>query len=271
MGERLRRIRNKALVSKQARLVLDMYDEGLIGVTEAFKQVFYKTPTIVCSDCLAYLKTIPNDTVSLVLTDPPYDISKETGFQSCVNGNKKFMVSMDFGEWDHGSLDLEATVKELYRVTNKGGTAIIWYDVWKISELKTMMESAGFKQIRLIEWIKTNPVPINSKVNYLTNAREVAVLGIKGSKPTFNSSFDKGIYEYPIYQGNDRFHPTQKPVKLMEDLILKHSNEGDVVLDVFLGSGTTAVAAINTGRHCMGCEIDQEMFNKAKQRLKAYE
>jgi len=129
------------------------------------------------------------------------------------------------------------------------------------------MEGEKFKQIRLVEWIKTNPQPINSSVNYLTNCREIALLGIKKSKPTFNSKYDKGIYEYPLQGGKDRFHPTQKSLPLFEDLIRKHSNEGDVVLDCFAGSATTAIAAINTNRRFTGCESNEEYFSKAEERI----
>ena len=115
--------------------------------------------------------------------------------------------------------------------------------------------------------MKTNPQPINSKVNYLTNCREVAVLGIKGSNPTFNSSYDKGVYEFPLQGGKDRFHPTQKSLLLFEALIKKHSNENDVVLDTFLGGGTTAIACKNTNRKFKGCEISKEYFDKFKQIL----
>ena len=124
-----------------------------------------------------------------------------------------------------------------------------------------------FKQVRFIEWLKTNPVPINSKINYLTNSREVAVSAIKISKPTFHSSYDKGIYSYPICQDKGRFHPTQKPLAFMEELIKKHSNEGDMVFDCFAGSCTTGLAAFNTGRNFIGCEIDQEYYEKAKSRV----
>ena len=102
---------------------------------------------------------------------------------------------------------------------------IIFFDLWKVSYLKEAMEKYKFKQIRFIEWIKTNPVPLNQSVNYLTNSREIALLGVKCGKPTFNSKYDKGIYEYPIQGGKNRFHPTQKNIKLFEDLIKKHSNE----------------------------------------------
>ena len=128
--------------------------------------------------------------------------------------------------------------------------------------LKDMMEKHKFKQIRFIEWIKTNPQPLNSNTNYLTNCREIALLGIKGSKPTFNSKYDNGIYMYPLQGGKNRFHPTQKSLLLFEELIKKHSNENDTVLDTFLGSGTTAFACKNTKRHFKGCEISKEYYDK---------
>jgi site-specific DNA-methyltransferase (adenine-specific) len=120
----------------------------------------------------------------------------------------------------------------------------------------------GFKQIRFIEWIKTNPIPLNQSVNYLTNCREIALLGVKGGKPTFNSKYDKGIYDFPIQNGKNRFHPTQKSIPLFEELIKKHSNEGDLIVDPFLGGGTTAIACKNTNRNFSGCEIDKSYFDK---------
>jgi site-specific DNA-methyltransferase (adenine-specific) len=125
----------------------------------------------------------------------------------------------------------------------------------------------GFQGIRFIEWIKTNPQPLNSSTNYLTNCREIALMGVKGGSPTFNSKYDNAIYEYPIQGGKYRIMPTQKNTKLCEALIKKHSNEGDLVLDPFLGSGTTAVAAANTGRRFTGCELRVDMFNQMKERI----
>ena len=165
---------------------------------------------------------------------------------------------------------LQLFVEHFYRVLREGGTCITFFDLWKLSYLKEQMEEAKFKQLRFIEWIKTNPQPVNSGVNYLTNCREIALLGVKKGKPTFNSKYDKGIYEYPIYAGKDRFHPTQKSLLLFEDLILKHSSEGDIVLDCFSGSGTTAIAALNAGRKFIGCEMDEEFFNKTIERVKVY-
>lgn len=128
-----------------------------------------------------------------------------------------------------------------------------------------MLEKHRFKQIRFIEWIKTNPQPLNSKTNYLTNCREIALTCIKGTKPTFHSRYDNGIYTFPIQGGKHRFHPTQKSVKLLEMLIRKHSNENDIVLDTFMGGGSTLFACKNTKRRFKGCEVDTEYYDKIKE------
>jgi site-specific DNA-methyltransferase (adenine-specific) len=85
---------------------------------------------------------------------------------------------------------------------------------------------------------------------------------VKKGKPTFNGEYDNGIYNYPIQGGKNRFHPTQKNLRLFEELIKKHSNEGDLVVDTFLGGGTTAFAAKNTGRRCVASELSSEYYEK---------
>lgn len=244
---------------------------------------------------LDLLGTLENNSIDLVLTDPPYIISHTTGMNTlrdAIDSGKnltktekewetytttnnvpnakenymkygtvygtKYSVKTDYGSWDSEfTMDqLDRFVRGFYEKLRPGGTCIIFFDLWKLTPLKECMEKHGFKQIRFIEWIKTNPQPLNSRVNYLTNAREIALLGVKKGKPTFNSSYDTGIYTYPIQGGKQRTHPTQKSLKLFEDIIKKHSNEGDLVLDTFLGGGTTARACINTGRRCIGSELD---------------
>ena len=261
---------------------------------------------------LEYLKTIANGSIDLVLTDPPYIISRDSGMNTLFNTiraneenqidsvkteeewatykeenyieddankdnylkygtiyGKKYAVKTQYGDWDSKfTIDtLERFVKEYHNKLRNGGTAIIFFDIWKIGQLKEIMEWVGFKQIRFIEWIKTNPQPLNSKLNYLTNCREVALLGVKGSKPTFNSKYDNGIYMFPLQGGKNRFHPTQKSLALFEELITKHSNEGDTVLDTFLGGGTTAIACKNKKRGFKGCEISKEYVDKTMEIL----
>lgn len=222
--------------------------------------------------CFDYLKTLKSDSVDLVVIDPPYEVSRDTNFAAGEETGRdvdRFRMSMDFGDWDNNFTGLDVVIKECYRVLKKSGTLICFYDLWKITILKEYFDKAKFKQIRFIEWQKTNPVPINSKLNYLTNSREIAVTGVKCGKPVFHSEYDNGIYKHPIYHDKNRFHPTQKPIKLIEELIEKHSNKGDVVLDCFSGSGTTAIACINTYRNFVGCEISKEYFEKSVERISA--
>jgi DNA modification methylase len=258
-------------------------------------------------DGIEYLLSIDNNSVDLILTDPPYIISKESGMDTHYNAvkyneennieftkteeewesyklesnivddkkkdnymkygtiyGKKYCVKTDYGDWDKEfTMEiLEKYISEYYKKLRKGGTMIMFFDIWKITPLKAILERNNFKQIRFIEWIKTNPQPLNSKVNYLTNCREIALTCVKGGLPTFQSSYDNGIYNHPIQGGKKRFHPTQKSLVLFQELICKHSRENDVVLDTFMGSGTTYFACVNTNRRFKGCEIDKEYFDK---------
>ena len=223
--------------------------------------------TIRVSDYLKFLNGLAGNSVDLILTDPPYTISRKTGFKNLgKNSVERFAVDMDFGKWDHKQIDLEAISRASIRVLKQGATAIIFYDVWKLSHLADAMVDAGFKQKRLVEWIKKNPVPLNSKRNYLSNGREIAVLGVKGGKPTFHGEYDNGVYYHPIPNSGKRHHPTQKPIKLMDELICKHSNKDDLVVDPFLGSGTTAVSALTHHRKFAGCDIDKEYVEIAQKR-----
>ena len=267
-------------------------------------------------DGLKYLQKIKDNSINLILTDPPYIISKETGMNTFYNEikkqeendidlikteeewdiykekidislqtdkhknnylkygsiyGKKYCVKTDYGDWDNNfTMELlEEFIKNYYNKLKNGGTIIIFFDIWKISYLKELLEKYNFKQIRFIEWIKTNPQPLNSKINYLTNSREIALVAIKKSKPTFNSSYDNGLYQYPLQGGKNRVHPTQKSLLLFEELIKKHSNENDIVLDTFLGSGTTAIACKNLNRKFKGCEISTDYYNNIMKLLES--
>jgi site-specific DNA-methyltransferase (adenine-specific) len=184
------------------------------------------------------------------------EVQNTDGIQYLSSWDSEFTIEM-----------LETFICEFYKKLKNGGTIIVFFDLWKISYLKEIMEKYKFKQIRFIEWIKTNPQPLNSSLNYLINCREIALLGVKGSKPTFNSKYDNGIYTFPLQGGKNRFHPTQKSLQLFENLIEKHTNEGDVVLDTFLGAGTTAIACKNKKRNFKGCEISPEYYNKIMELL----
>ena len=227
---------------------------------------------------LELLSTIENNSVHLVLTDPPYIISRKSGMQSYKDSlekggkvdekfGKKYAITTEFGEGDSSFTidDLEKAINEFYRILRPGGSCIIFFDVWKIETLTNLLSK--FSKHRFVEWIKTNPMPVNQYATYLSNAREIAISCVKGGKATFNSKYDNGIYDYPIYSGKDRFHPTQKSLPMFEELIKKHSNEGDTIVDPYAGSGTTALAAKNTNRLYLCCEPSDEYFQKGYNRV----
>ena len=227
-----------------------------------------KNCLIECEDFAVFLNGLEKNSVDLILTDPPYTISRKTGFKDVVNGVKRFAVSMEFGDWDKKQIDLSLLGKSMYYALRRGGTAIVWYDLWKLTELANAMEAAGFKMLRLLIWQKTNPVPLNMRATYLSNSREIAVVGVKGGSPTFYGSYHNGVYDHPIprHQGK-KCHPTQKPLDLFCELVEKHSDANDLVVDPFLGSGTTAVAALGKGRRFKGCDVDSHYVNLAKDRV----
>ena len=179
---------------------------------------------------------------------------------------KKYAVKTKYGQWDEDFTlgKLEEFIELFYKKLKPGGTCIVWFDIEKISYLIDMMKKNKLQQFRWLVWVKNNPQPINSKINYLSNAKEIAVSFVKKNKATYNSSYNKGVYFYPTAAGKNRFHPTQKSLPLFEELIKEHTNEGDLVVDTFLGGGTTAVAAKRTGRRFIGSEIDPEFFKLLK-------
>lgn len=239
-------------------------DKAIADKTLVFKNV----------DARIFLPSIKNNSVDLILTDPPYLISKDTGFASIgKKGIERFKVSMDFGKWDrvtneeHTAL-LNTVFRECYRALKDSGTIIVFYDLWKIESLMQMLKAIGFGMFRFIEWVKTNPVPLNSKAIYLSNAREIAIVAVKGGKPTFKTEYHNGIFSMPIHRdGGKRLHPTQKPLALMKELIEIHTNEGAIVLDPFAGVGTTALASLQLSRIAWASEIDKSYFDKATKRI----
>ena len=234
--------------------------------------------SIFYSDCFLKIKEIDSNSVDLVLIDPPYLISKSSGFKSYSDDAKKEMItkyagiSIDFGMWDKVELDWNYLFSEYHRVLKTGGQVIVFYDIWKSNEIKEAAELAKFKQPRVCQWQKTNPVPINSGVNYLSNAIEYFFTFVKGKSPTFNSKYDNGVYRYPICHGLERTeHPTQKPLLLIKSLIEKHTNPGDLVLDTFAGSGTTGEACWKTGRRFILIEKEEKYYNIMSERLNKVE
>ena len=201
-----------------------------------------------------------------IITDPPYNISRDNNFHTMGR------AGIDFGEWDK-NFDLTSWIKSCEPLLKKGGNIVIFNDWKNMSHIVDALEKNGFEIKDLIRWKKTNPMPRNRDRRFITDY-EVAVWAVKrGAKWTFNRLSD--TYERPEIicgitskgEKSNGGHPTQKPIEVMEWLVDRLTNEGDLVLDPFMGSGTTGVACMNANRSCVGIEIDENYFNIAKTRI----
>ncbi len=229
---------------------------------------------LINGNCYNKILDIEDKSVDLILIDPPYLISKKSNFHRYTNNAtndsiRKFSIlSNDFGEWDKEEIDFDLLFKDFFRILKKGGTLIIFFDIWKASYLKEIGEKNKFKQLRICSWVKRNPTPINSKHNYLSNSIEYFFTFVKGGKPTFNSEYDNGIYNFAICNGKEREkHPTQKPLSLIKEIIKKHSNENDLILDCFAGTGTTGIASFELKRKYILIEKEEKYYNIMKERF----
>lgn len=217
---------------------------------------------ILKGDCLQLLKKIPDKNVDLILTDPPYNISKDNNFTTMGRSG------IDFGEWDHEA-DLTTWLSDASRVLKPGGSLVLFNDWKNLPKIAKVCESKGLILKDLLRWKKNNPMPRNRDRRYVVDY-EFAIWVVKKGKWTFNrqsENYQRPEFEYPILCGKKRKHPTQKPVELMEELIKIHSNENDVVLDPFMGSGSTGVAALKLNRKFIGYELDDKYFEIAKNRM----
>ena len=211
-------------------------------------------------DCLEVMKSIPTGSVDLVLTDPPYNIARDNNFQSMGR------AGIDFGEWDKGA-DLFSYIDEVYRVLDKNGSFIVFNDWKNLGDISRYAENLGFVTKDMLRLEKTNPMPRNRDRRYITDYECAIWFTMPKAKWVFNRQHDK--YQRPkfVHSIDKGLHPTQKSLGLMTDLINIHSNEGDVVLDCFLGSGSTGVAALNTNRKFIGIELDKDYFKIAEERI----
>lgn len=204
--------------------------------------------------------------VSAIITDPPYNIARDNNF------NTMGRVGIDFGEWDKG-FDQFSWIDRAYKLLDKGGTLFLFNDWKNVGEIAKYAESIGFDIKDMVRWEKSNPMPRNRDRRYITDF-EVAIWLVKPKgKWIFNrlsDTYDRCEYNYPLTPKSERFgHPTAKPVKLMEEIIKRHSNVGQVILDPFIGSASTIVACKNLGRNYIGFELDKGYYEIALERVNA--
>jgi site-specific DNA-methyltransferase (adenine-specific) len=204
-------------------------------------------------DCIDRMAEIPSGSVDLVLTDIPYgEVSQKSGG----------LRTLDRGVADRCDIDLQAMVASSVRLCSK--SHYVFCGTEQISEIVRIYREHGFT-VRVGAWEKTNPSPMNGTRLWLSGL-EFCVFA-RGAGATFNEHCKKALWQAP--SGRGKIHPTQKPVQLMERLIKASTNDGETVLDFTMGSGTTGVACINTGRHFIGIEKDAAFFEIASARIAA--
>lgn len=205
--------------------------------------------------------------IDAIITDPPYNVSRDyqLGFSNMGRSG------MDYGKWDY-NFNQTKWIKAVSNLVKPGGTMIIFNDWKNLGEISKQLEKCDFIVKDIIRWEKKNPMPRNVDRRYVTDC-EFAVWAVKkGAKWTFNKP-EEVSYLKPVITtgvvpgGKKRLHPTQKHLEVLEKLVKVHTNEGDLVFDPFLGSGTTAVACKNNNRNVIGSEIEKEYYDITMRRL----
>ena len=213
-------------------------------------------------DCLEIMDRLIEQGVKVdaVITDPPYNIAKDNNFHTMGRSG------IDFGEWDKG-FDLFSYINKVYKILDKNGSFVVFNDWKNLGDISRYAESLGFITKDMIRLEKTNPMPRNRDRRYITDFECAIWFTMPKAKWVFNRQSD--TYERPKYVGSIEkgLHPTQKNLGLMEWLLKIHSNENDLILDPFMGSGTTAIASINTNRKFIGIELDENYFKIASERI----
>lgn len=227
-------------------------------------------------DCLEVMKDIPDGSVDCAVIDPPYKIvaggCRKIPDKECseiFNKRRESNKRTDWAEevrtgkmFKHNDIKFEQWLPELYRVMVDKSHCYLMINSRNLSKLQNKAEQAGFKFQNLIIWDKGNVTPNR----YYMQAYECILMLRKGGAKTINNKGTSNILRVPNIIGNKK-HPSEKPVELLEVIIDNSTNKNDVVLDMFMGSGSTGVAAINTGRKFIGIELDADYFKIAQNRI----
>ena len=222
-------------------------------------------------DCLELLKDIPDKSIDLVVIDPPYDfMSKHYSFGKTYAGAGAFGTLSRTYHKELEKSDIitginENVLKELIRIMKKVNI-YIWCSKEQIFKYMDFFKDYNME---LLTWHKTNPVPTCSN-KYLSDTEYILFFREKGVKIYGTYETKKKYYVTPTNKEDKKLynHPTIKPLNIIENLVVNSSQENDVVLDCFMGSGTTGVACVNTGRNFIGIELDEKYFEIAKERIK---
>ena len=242
---------------------------------------------IVNGDSIKELKKIPAESFDLIFADPPYNLQLKKEL-SRPDRSKVDAVDDAWDKFDSFKSYDEFSVqwlKECKRILKKNGSIWVIGSYHNIFRVGSKMQDLGFWILNDVIWNKNNPMP-NFRGTRFTNAHETLIWASKseGSKYTFNYQSLKCLnddlqmrstWNLPICNGKERLknngnkvHSTQKPEALLHRIILASSNKDDLILDPFLGTGTTAVVSKKLGRNYFGVEKEKNYFEAASKRIK---
>lgn len=225
----------------------------------------FKENTIYLEDCYKAIKDIPDKSIDMILTDPPYDIKSTEGGGML---KEKRLVNL-FTDLKENELNIginDEILNEWCRVMKKINI-YIWCNKILIPRLMDFFVNQKDCMFDIIIWNKTNAIPLCGS-KYLTDC-EYCLYFHETLK--LNTTYDtaKTVYYQPINIDDKKLfkHPTCKPTNILRNLIFNSSNEGDIILDTFMGSGSTAIACKELNRNYLGFEINEEYYQIAIDRL----
>ena len=227
---------------------------------------------IICGDCLQIMKQIPDKSIDLVLTDPPFNIS---GLSGGIELHGSPVNISHFGEWDY-NFDPKIFIKETKRILKSNGQIYIFTSDRLMGKYIDLFIKYNFHYRNTLVWFKPNLMPKIRHHTWRAGTEFILYAGQSKTKSIKDYTFNwlgqekmKNLILCNILGGRERIgHPTQKPLSIIKKLLMVSSNEGDIIFDPFLGSGTTAVACRELNRNFIGIEISPEYCKIAEQRLK---
>lgn len=217
-------------------------------------------------DCLELMKDIPDESIDLIVTDPPYKMTARgstgtTGgmlLDKLVNSGKVFK---------YNDVKPENYFPEFYRLLKNGSHLYVMTNHVNLQNMLNVATNSGFKFIKSLIWDKGNKI----MGTFYMSQFEYILFFRKGKGIKINNCGTSDILSIPNKKTKDlngkNIHNTEKPVKLMEILIENSSKESDMILDPFMGVGSTGIACQNTNRNFIGFELDEKYFQIAKERL----
>ena len=217
-----------------------------------------------------YLPKIKTNSVDLILTDPPYNISKYSTGNIIFNNRKN--INNDIAKWDNVEINIEELSKQFTRILKPTGNMFIFTGYNNLGKWHYYLDPL-FDTFQIMIWHKINPTPKFYKNGFLNSCEIIICLWNKYHTWNFTSQDDMhnfietNICSYPE-RISKPFHPTQKPIKVLNKIISVASNENDIVFDPFMGVGSTGIACMQLNRKFLGIEIDRNYYNATISRLK---